>query len=90
MELGTLLSIPLKRVNQYEFWLELFFDAFETTDPEFSKLEDTLEAYSKLSEIVVKSNVKASEMAQLIVVRKKITGFEVKETKKKGEAKEEF
>lgn len=36
--LATLLAIPLKRINQYEFWLDLMFAATETSDPDYKVL----------------------------------------------------
>lgn len=74
--LSALLAIPLKRINQYEFWLELMFEATPTTDSDYQRLEDALEAIAQLSETVLKSNVKAGEMAQVMDVQKRMTGFE--------------
>ena len=50
------MALPLKRVNQYEFWIDKLFADTPTTDPDFKNLEDLLEAISQLAENVVKGN----------------------------------
>lgn len=37
--LSALLAIPLKRINQYEFWLENMFECTSTTDPDYQVRE---------------------------------------------------
>jgi hypothetical protein len=75
--LSALLALPLKRINQYEFWLEKLFQDTNTTDPDFQNLEDALERISQLAETVVKGNEKGAELAQIMAVQKKIQGYEV-------------
>eukprot|EP01114_Cavostelium_apophysatum_P010623 TRINITY_DN2457_c0_g3_i1.p1 TRINITY_DN2457_c0_g3~~TRINITY_DN2457_c0_g3_i1.p1 ORF type:complete len:1191 (-),score=436.75 TRINITY_DN2457_c0_g3_i1:57-3629(-) len=76
LTLTALLAVPLKRINQYEFWLESIFEAIPTTDPEYQTLEDTVDKIIELSEVVLQSNVKAGEMAQVMAVQKKLNGFD--------------
>lgn len=72
-----MLATPLKRINQYEFWIEVMFTHTSTTDPDYQDLEDALRAISELSEVVTKSNTKATEMQQIIDVQKKLSDYEV-------------
>eukprot|EP01117_Protostelium_nocturnum_P003688 TRINITY_DN1496_c0_g1_i1.p1 TRINITY_DN1496_c0_g1~~TRINITY_DN1496_c0_g1_i1.p1 ORF type:complete len:1155 (+),score=559.92 TRINITY_DN1496_c0_g1_i1:114-3578(+) len=74
--LAALLSLPLKRISQYEFWLENLYEATPTTDPEFNELEAALSQISELSENLMKSNTKAGEMSLVMGVQKRLTGFE--------------
>jgi len=73
--LATFLAFPLKRINQYEFWLEKIFERTATTDPDYKNLEDATEQISNLSDILVRGNVKSGELAQIIAIQKKLTGY---------------
>ena len=77
--LAALLSLPLKRINQYEFWFEKLFQDTNTTDPDFPNLEDAIEQISALAETVVKGNEKGAEMAQIMTVQKKLQNYDVNE-----------
>lgn len=63
------------------------FDATPTNDPDYRNLEDALESISQLSATVLKGNVKAgtvlvslfirtAEMAQVMDVQKRLSGYE--------------
>lgn len=43
MSLSSLISMPIKRMNQYEFWLDIIFESTPTTHRDFQAIQDAVE-----------------------------------------------
>jgi hypothetical protein len=69
-------QFPRKNIF-FTILLQIMYSATATTDPDYQDLEDALAKISELSDIVLKSNVKAGEMQQILAVQKKLSDIEV-------------